>query len=87
MTNERKEFIDKYIKDIISTSYKHCSLCNLLDNGCKNCQLTDSVYCFNPWYVHIFTLQTEEDRKDKNYNNTINEVLTYILNTYPEAFV
>lgn len=87
MTNERKEFIDKYIKEIISTSYEHCSLCDVLDNGCKNCQLTDSIYCFNPWYVNIFTLQTTTGYYNECYNSNINEILTYISSTYPEIFV
>lgn len=88
MTNERKEFINKYIKEIISTPYDHCTLYNILGNGCSNCQLTDSVHnCFNPWYVNILTLQSVADSKDNYYNSSINEILTYISDTYPEAFV
>ena len=87
MTNERKEFINKYIKEIISTPNHHCTLRNVLGNDCRNCQLIDSPYCLNPWYVGIFTFQTTKDRKDKNYNSSINEILTYISSTYPEAFV
>ena len=88
MTNERKAFIDKYIKEIISTSNGRCTLNSLLGNSCRDCQLTDSVYnCFNPWYVNILTLQSVADRKDNHYNSSINEILTYISDTYPELFV
>ena len=87
MTNERKVFIDKYLKEMISTPNDHCTLYDLLGDDCKNCQLTDSIHCFNPWHVSIFSLQTVADYKDENYNSNINEILTYISDTYPEAFV
>lgn len=87
MTNERKAFIDKYIKEIVSTPNDRCALYSLLGDDCMNCRLGNSIHCFNPWYVNIFTLQTEEDCKDENYNRNINEILTYISDTYPEAFV
>ena len=87
MTNERKEFIDKYIKEIVSTPNDRCYLYSLLGDDCMNCQLGDTMHCFNPWYTGIFTLQTIADRKDENYNKNINEILTYISETYPETFV
>lgn len=87
MTNERKAFINKYIKEIVSTPNDRCALYSLLGDDCMNCQLGNSTHCFNPWYVSIFTLQTEEDCKDENYNRNIDEILTYISDTYPEVFV
>ena len=87
MTNERKVFIVKYPKEMILTPSNGCDLYNLLGNSCDSCELCVGYSCINPWYIGIFTLQTKEDCNDENYNNNINEILTYISDTYPEAFV
>ena len=87
MTNKRKEFIDKYIKEIISTSRDDCNLYHLLEGDCDACELCIGLNCLNPCYTGIFTFQTVVDRADEVYNNSMNEILTYISDTYPETFV
>ena len=87
MTNERKAFIDKYIKEMISTPSNGCNLYDLLGNSCDSCKLSVGYSCINPWYIGIFNLLNKEDSKDEIYNSNMNEILTYISNTYPEAFV